>query len=307
MNDRRYPTRLSLRGACRSLATALVAVAAFGLAESASAQILLKERPEEIREVGVTEQLDEQLPLDIPFLDETGTRVTLGEYFDQDDTPVILTFNFFRCAHLCTLTLNGLTNTMRELEMTAGDEYRVVTISIADEEGPVLAKAKKVSYMSQYQRDGVSDDGWRFLTGTRENIDRACEAAGFRYAPVETEGAAYDYGHDSVIIFLTPDGRFSRYMNDVEFDARDVRLALIEASEGGIGSPMERFLLFTCYIYDPDSNSYAASAVKLMRLTGVLTMATIVIGVSLLWLRSPRRTASHPAAPGAVSHGGSQS
>jgi protein SCO1/2 len=244
--------------------------------------------PPQLENVGVEEHLDAQLPLDLKFRDESGEVVTLGDYFGQDDQPVLLTPVYYRCPQLCTLVLNGLVNAMNAIEWTAGDDFRIVTYSFNPEEGPELAEVKKRAYMNMYTRPEAVD-GWHFLTGDATTIDRLNETIGFRARRVE---GSPDYAHAAAVVFCTPDGRISRYMNDVQFEPRDVRLALIESSEGSIGSPMEKFVLFMCYRYDPDANSYVASAWKIMRLGGLVTVILVAGSLAFLFLKGPKRTVS---------------
>jgi protein SCO1/2 len=259
---------LSVLAAC---GVALLATsAAFG-------QFNADDVPRELEGVGIDEKLNQLIPLDTPFKNELGADVTLRQYF-QPGKPVILTLNYFRCPQLCTLTLNGMVDGLNEMEWAAGNEFQIVTISFNAEEVPELAKVKKDAYLTQYSKPSVKD-GWHFLTGTQSSIDAICKATGFGYRP---DGKG-DFAHTSTIMFLTPDGKLSRYMNDVVFQPRDLRFALIEASQGAIGSPMDKFLLFMCYHYDPQSNSYAASAIKIMRLGGLLTVLVMAAGLCVLW------------------------
>jgi len=248
--------------------------------------LLADELPPDLEGVGIVERLDEQIPLDLEFVDDTGRTITLGEYFDGE-RPVILTMNFYRCEMLCNLTLNGVAQTVSELAWTPGDEFELITASIAPEEGPELAAVKKKNYLTQFDLQ-AAENGWHFLTGTKENIEALARAVGFGYRRVEKTDKDYDYAHTASIMFLTPDGRLSLYMNDVRFDAKDVRFALVEASKGAIGSPMDKFLLFFCYRYDPSAGSYTASVMKLMRLAAILTVLMIVGGILILRRRGPR-------------------
>jgi len=249
------------------------------LTPAARSQVQPGDVPREFEGVGITEKLDHTIPLDTAFKNEQGEYVTLRQYF-QPGKPVILTLNYLRCPQLCTLTLNGMVDGLKEIEWAAGNEFQIVTISFNAEEGPDLARVKKDAYLTQYQKPSVKD-GWHFLTGSQSSIDAICNATGFGY---RADGKG-DFAHTSTIMFLTPDGKLSRYMNDVRFEPRDLRFALIEASQGAIGSPMDKFLLFMCYHYDPKSNSYAASAIKIMRLGGVLTLLVMTAGLCVLWTR----------------------
>ena len=274
----------------RAGAIAAGLLAAAGVSR-ADAPIDAKTLPKELNGVGITEHLNDVIPLDLQFNDETGRAVTLREYF-KPDRPVILTINFYRCGMLCNLTLNGMVNALNELEWSAGKEFEIVTVSMNPDEKPELADVKKRAYLTQYSRE-TAKDGWHFLTGDLANIDALCKATGFGYRKIADD----DYAHTSTIMFLTPDGRLSRYMNDVMFQPRDVRLALVEASQGAIGSPMDKFLLFMCYHYDPLKGSYAASAAKIMRLGGVLTVLALAAGMTLLWWKHSHTRPTIDAAP----------
>jgi protein SCO1 len=264
-----------------ALALALAAASFVGGRACADAPLLAHELPAELEGVGIVEHLNQKVPLDLRFKDETGKDVRLGDYFTPGK-PVLLTINYLRCDMLCTLTLNGLVDGLNQLEeFSAGKEFRIVTVSMSPAEGPELAKLKKTAYLTQYKRE-TAKDGWHFLTGDQQNIDALCKAVGFGY---RYDPQSQDYAHTSTIMFLTPDGRLSRYINNVVFEPRDLKLALVESSEGNIGSAMDKFLLYMCYHYDPLSNSYAASAMKIVRLSGVLTVLAMGVGFCLLWRR----------------------
>jgi protein SCO1/2 len=241
--------------------------------------------PTEFEGAGVEEKLEAQVPLDLTFVNEQGETVQLKRYFESGK-PVILTLNYFRCPMLCTLTINGLVDAVKRIDWTMGDEFHVLTVSFNPDEGPELAEVKKRGYLSMYDREGA-EDGWHFLTGDKENIDRLCDAVGFGYRYDEETG---EYAHSSSIIFITPDGRVSRYMHDVQFVPNDVRLSLVEASQGKIGSASDKILLFTCFQWDPESGSYAPSAMKIMRAGAILTMLVLAVVLIVLWLRGPRRS-----------------
>lgn len=253
--------------------------------------------PDEFDGVGITERLNETIPLDLEFTDEAGKAVKLREYF-VPGRPVILTLNYYRCPMLCSLTLNGMVDALNELDWSAGKEFTIVTVSISPDEGPDLADVKKQAYLTQYRRESAKE-GWRFLVGRQREIELLAQATGFGYRFDPKSG---DYAHTSTIMFVTPDGRLSRYMNDVKFQPRDVRLALIEASEGAIGSPMDKFLLFMCFHYDPLRGSYAASAMKLMKMGGAMTLLLLATGVGVLWLRGSRHDSTGVAQPVTGTH-----
>ncbi len=249
----------------------------------AQAQYAADDNPAEFEGVGVTERLNEQVPLDLAFVDEEGNDVLLADYF-KPGKPVILTLNYYRCPMLCTLTLNGLVKSLNKLDWTAGDEFEIVTVSIDPDEEPELAEVKKRHYLTFYDREGAAD-GWHFLTGDQEEIESLAQAIGFGYRYDEASG---EYAHASSIQFVTPTGRLSRYFNDIEFKPRDTKMALMEASEGAIGSPFERMAL-RCFYYDPDSKSYKFSAMAAVKIGGVVTVVLILIGLLILKLMGPAR------------------
>lgn len=262
---------------------------------SAQAQRPYDYVPPEMQGVGVVERLGEKVPLDLTFTDESGNTVQLADYF-KAGKPVILTLNYYNCPQLCTLTLNGLVAGLKDVKWSAGEEFEIVTVSIDPEEGHELAEVKKRAYLTMYKRESVKD-GWHFLVGEQENITKLANAVGFGYRYDAKSG---EFAHTSTIIFLTPDGTISRYMNDVMFQSRDLRLALVEASQGTIGTAMEQFLLLTCFQWDPDSNSYAASAIQIVKLGGALTLIVLAAGLGALWWRG-----SYSAA-GAADNSGSE-
>ena len=243
--------------------------------------------PRQLEGVGITEHLGETIPLELTFTDETGKPVRLSDLF-KPGRPVILTLNYYRCPMLCTLTLNGMVDALNELDWSAGKEFEIITVSINPDEGPDLADVKKQAYLTQYKPKsgaGGSDSvkaGWHFLTGDSHSIERLTKSVGFGYRFDPITG---DYAHTSTIMFVTPEGKLSRYINDVKFEPKTVKLALIEASEGAIGSPMDKFLLFMCFHYDPLRGGYAASAVKIMKMGGALTLVLLAAGVGVLWMR----------------------
>ncbi len=279
----------------RAVAACSAAIGAAGLCSVAAAQLT----PKELEEVGVTERLGERLPLDLAFTNESGETVTLGKYLGDEGAgkPIILTLNYYTCPMLCHLTLEGLVGGLEELEWTAGDEFEIVTVSINPEESPRQALAFKNAYMMKYGRE--ADDGWHFHVGSEQNIKQLAEAVGFNYKYDEKTG---EYAHTATIVFITPDGVISKYMDGVMFQSRDLRLALVEASGGKVGSPMDKILLFTCFQWDPDANSYVPVAWKVMRAGGALTMMLLASGLFVLWLRGTRHdhTPSDDAKPQAA-------
>jgi protein SCO1/2 len=215
--------------------------------------------------IAFEQRLDQPVPLDLVFRDETGATVRLGDYFGHK--PVILTLNYYHCPMLCPLVLEGLVQSLRVLAFTAGEEFEVVTVSIDPGETPALAAAAKARYVRDYGRPGVAA-GWHFLTGEASAIAPLTEAVGFRYA---YDAAKEQYAHAAGLVVLTPQGKLARYFYGVEFAPRDLRLALVEAASGTIGSPVDQVLLY-CYHYDPATGRYSLVVTRALQLAGVATM-----------------------------------
>lgn len=265
------------------------------IAGSAVLSLFLNERvraepgPPILQSVGFDQRLDQDVPLDLAFVDETGAPVRLGDYFG--DKPVILVLAYFRCPMLCTEVLNGLVRGMLDMRLNAGKDFQIVTVSFDPREKPLLAAAKKQTYIERYGRPGATE-GWHFLTGETEAIRVLTKAVGFRY----TYDSRHDqFAHASGIMILTPKGRISRYFYDVSYSGRDLRLGLVEASEGKIGTAVDQVLLY-CFHYDPSEGKYGPAVMNFVRLGGVLTVVTLVTLIGLmLWheRRKPNRKSSN--------------
>jgi protein SCO1 len=237
--------------------------------------------PDLLTDIGLDQQLDAQVPLDLQFRDEAGRDVRLGDYFGKK--PVILTLVYYECPMLCTQVLNGLTSALGVLSFTVGQEFDIVTVSFDPKETPELAAAKKAGYLDRYKREGAGR-GWHFLTGDERSIAALTKAVGFRYA----YNASIDqYAHVSGIMVLTPEGRLSRYFYGIEYGPRDVRLALIEAADRRIGTPADQLLLY-CFHYDPKSARYSFAIMRLVRTLGVATVLAMVGGIVILRRRERR-------------------
>jgi protein SCO1 len=237
--------------------------------------------PELLTEIGLDQRLNDQLPLDLRFKDELGREVRLGDYFGK--RPVILTLVYYECPMLCTQVLNGLTSALGVMQFSIGREFDIVTVSFDPGEGPELAAAKKAAYLDRYDRAGA-ERGWHFLTGDPKSIAALTRAVGFRYA--YNEGID-QYAHVSGIMILTPEGRLSRYFYGIEYGPRDVRLAIIEAGDRKIGTPIDAFLLY-CFHYDPKSARCSFAVMRVMRTAGIATLAALVVGVVVLRRREGR-------------------
>jgi protein SCO1 len=228
--------------------------------------------PPILQNVGFEPPLNAHLPLDLAFRDETGRRVQFREYFSQK--PVLLALVYFGCPMLCDQTEQGVVGALRMLSFNPGRDYEVVFVSFDPRESPDMATQKKELAMTHFRRPETAG-GWHFLTGSKESIDALTKAANFRYTFDEKSGL---FAHAAGIMLLTPDGRISRYFYGVEYPARDLRLGLVDASAGKIGTPIDRALLF-CYRYDPSSARYSASILSIIRLAGVVTIVGLVAAI----------------------------
>jgi protein SCO1/2 len=236
---------------------------------------------EVLKKVDIEQRLNNQIPLDLKFRDETGREVRLAEYFAKGK-PVALTLVYYECPMLCNQVLNGAVGAFQGLQFTAGKEFEVVTVSFDPREGPELAAKKKETYLRRYKREGA-EAGWHFLTGDKASIDALAEAVGFRYAWDEQ---SQQFAHASAVMVATPQGRLSHYFYGIDYAPKDLRLALVEASEGKIGSPVDSLLLF-CYHYDPASGRFAP-VMGVLRAAGVLTVFAVV-GLLVFLTRKSRR------------------
>jgi len=240
--------------------------------------------PKELEGVGLTEDYDAQVPLDLPFVDSQQGKLTLGELFDGS-RPVILTMNYSNCPKLCSLQLNALVDTIKAMDWNLGQEYRVVTIGLDPLETSQRAQLTRQSYLKAYGRPG-SADGWRFLTSRNEkDIKQVAETVGFHYRKIP---GTNDYAHVAALMICTPDGRVSQYLTGIEYDPQTLRLSMVEASEGRVGSAMDQILLY-CFHYDAQKGRYGPAAYKLMRIGGVLTVMIFGAVLSVYWIRERRR------------------
>jgi protein SCO1/2 len=234
--------------------------------------------PAALSQVSFEQRLNEQLPLDLPFKDEHGRTVKLGEYFGRK--PVVLAFVYYECPMLCTQVLNGLESALRVLNESVGKEFDVVTVSFDPKETPVLALGKKKAYLERYKRP-EAEQGWHFLTGEQASIDALTKAAGFNYSWDE---ASHQFAHASGIVVTTPAGKVSRYFFGIDYSPRDVKFALIESSNEKIGTLADRLLLY-CYHYDPAKGNYGFVAMRAVRIGGAVTILALV-GFVFVSLRS---------------------
>jgi protein SCO1 len=238
--------------------------------------------PKELEGVGVTEHLGERIPTDLEFTDSDGKPVELKSLFDGK-RPVMLTLNYSNCPMLCSLQLDGLFDAMKRMTWDIGDKFQMVTVSFDPLETPERARMTKQKYLQIYRRAGAAE-GWHFLTGREEAIKKLAAAVGFRYRYLPEKR---QYVHAAVTFILTPDGRLSRYLYGVEYDPQTLRLSLVEAADGKIGSTTDQILLF-CFHYDAAKGRYGPAAFRLMQLGGG---ATVLIVVGVIWTLRRREKA----------------
>ena len=234
--------------------------------------------------VGIDQHLDAQLPLDTMFRDETGRVVRLSEYANGS-RPILFVFLYYRCPMLCSMVMEGVTSTLTALKFDAGKEYDVVTISIDPRDTPRDAAAKKEKYVKRYGRLGTAH-AWHFLTGPESAIRRVADTVGFHYA---YDPRSDQFAHGAALMVLTPSGRVSRYLYGFEYNPRDVRLALVEASANKIGNATDAILLL-CYHYDPVTGKYSRGAMTFVRAGGLATVVGLAgfIFVMIRRERAPR-------------------
>ena len=235
--------------------------------------------PRELEGVTIIEHLDEQLPLDLEFIGDDGKPIVLRELFDGT-RPVVLQMGYYRCPMLCNLVLNEAIEGLSGVEdLSAGEDFRLVSVSVNPDESYELANVKKQGYLLEYNRDGASR-GFHFLVGSAENSKALADSVGFEYKLQESG----EYSHAAALFIITPEGKISRYLYGIEYEPRTLRFGLMEGAEGRIGSTLQRFILW-CHAYDPDSGGYVLFARRIMQLGGIVTVFVLVVGVGLLWLR----------------------
>lgn len=242
--------------------------------------------PAELEGIGIEEHLGEIVPLDASFIDETGSRVDLAHYFESG-RPVILNLGYFSCPMLCGLVTNGMMEGMEGLAWTPGGRFDVITLSIDPLESHTLAKLKKQNYIKDFGRPEAAT-GWHFLTGAEPQIKKVTEAVGFKYAWNEDRK---EYAHAAALFVLTPEGKISRYLYGIEYSPKDLRLALLEASEGKMGSAFDRIMLY-CFFYDSAKGRYAPAAMNIMRGGGILTILVLGAGILVMKRREHRQADS---------------
>lgn len=242
--------------------------------------------PEALKDIGIDQRLNEQLPLDAVFHDEEHKAVKLGDYFNNGK-PVVLALVYYECPMLCNQVLNGMLNGLKEVPFNVGEQYNVVVVSFdpREDKNPDLPQAKKKTYLHYYLQDGTrpaekAKTGWHFLTGEQKEIEKLANAVGFHY---KFDPVSEQYAHASGIMIATPEGKLARYYYGIQYAPKDLRLGIVEASQNKIASPVDQVLLF-CYHYDPTTGKYGMVVMNIIKIGGVLTiisMAALIIGLSI--------------------------
>jgi len=275
-------SRFSLRDLCRkgfcSITPLLLISAAWG--QGMTQGIMsppANVRPPYLTNVGIEQRLDGQVPPDLAFVDETGRPVKLGDYFGKK--PLILNLVYYTCPMLCGEVLTGLSASLKMVKFDVGNEFDVITVSFNPKETPALAARKKQEYLRRYGRPNAAA-GWHFLTGAAGPINALTKAVGFQY---QYDASKNQYAHATAIMVLTPQGRISRYFYGIDFPPKDLRMGLVEASQGKIGNAIDQVLLY-CYHYDPTVGKYGAVVSNMLKIGGALTIL-VLGGMILIFIR----------------------
>ena len=238
-------------------------------------------RPPQLKHVGIQQRLGKQIPADLEFRDETGKQVRLGQYLGNG--PVILNFVYFHCPMLCGQVLQGLTGALRAIGYSVGRDFTVLTVSFDPQETPEMAAAKKKTVLATYGRP-EAEKGWHFLTGSAASIAGLTQAAGFQY---QYDAQNNQFAHPTAILVLTPEGKISQYYYGIEYAPRDLRLGLVEASNGQIGTLVDEALLY-CYRYDPQTGKYSAIISRVLRISGAVWLALVSVFLVMMFRTEPK-------------------
>ena len=258
------------------LVLVLLAASAWGQMNNGIMSPPANSRPPRLENVGIEQHLDAQVPPDLTFRDDTGKIVKLGDYYGHK--PLILNLVYYNCTMLCGEALAGLASAMRLVKFDVGNEFELITVSFDPRETPEMAAAKKKDYVGRYGRANAAA-GWHFLTGQPDSINALTKAVGFEY---QYDPKSNQYAHATAIMVLTPQGRISRYFYGVDFPPKDLRMGLVEASQGKIGNAVDAVLLY-CYHYNPETGKYGAMVANILRLAAAATILIMGIFLFILW------------------------
>jgi protein SCO1 len=270
------PEFLILKLLCFSLCLCVSVAGVSSAQMTAPVGIPAQSLPPSLSHVGLAQKLNAQVPLGLAFRDEYGQAVHLSDYF-KSGKPVILSLVYYQCPMLCTETLNGLSSSLRLLKFELGKDYNVVTVSFDPKETPEMALDKKRAYLQRYGHPDAQN-GWHFLVGDEQNVHALTDAVGFYY---QWDAESKQFAHASGIMLLTPDGHISQYLYGVDFSPKDLRLGLVEASQGRIGNLVDQVLLY-CYHYDPRTGKYGAVVMNILKMAGTATI--LILGSLIVFL-----------------------
>jgi protein SCO1/2 len=246
--------------------------------------------PTVLQRVGVEQHLNQMLPLDAQFVDDTGKAVRLGDYFGK--RPAILSLVYYNCPMLCSEEMDGLASALEMVRLTPGKDFEIVIVSIDPSETPQLAARKKAFYVKRYGRP-ETENGWHFLTGQQAAIDAVSKATGFGYIRVPgPDGKLDQYAHASAIEIATTDGHLAQYYLGVEYSPKDILLGLVEASGNKIGSPVANILTY-CYHYDPQTNKHSLIVARVVQVGGMMTVVSLGSFMFLMFRRDLRLGRDH--------------
>lgn len=266
--------------ACSFVLWGQVAVAYEGVPEPKSAA----EVPPELADIGIDQKLGEKLNLDLKFKDETGAEKRLGDFFDGK-RPVVISPVYYSCPGLCNFHLNGFTDGLKELDWNLGDKFVFLTVSFDSKETPDLAAAKKETYLKVYNRPNA-EKSWHFLTAQEDVVKQFTEQLGFKF---RWDEASQEWAHASAAIVVSPNGTITRYLPGIVFAAKDIKLAINEASDGKIGGIVDSLILY-CFKYDPTQSKYTLYAFNLVKLGGAVTVLLMVIWLLPVWLKTRKES-----------------
>lgn len=243
--------------------------------------------------VAIEQRLGQQLPLDAVLVDAAGQTVRLGDYFGE--RPVLVAFVYYECPMLCTLIMNGVASSLSVLPLKPDEDFQVVAISIDHEETPEHARQALEATLQRYGK-ADSDAGWNFLTGDQETVGRIAATAGFGFEYVP---ATDEWAHASAVMVATPEGELAQYFYGVEYPPKDLRLAMVEASDGTIGSIVDQILLY-CYRYDPQIGKYTVMTMRILRITGVMFSLGLILFMWVSFRRDRRANEAQSPTLGAA-------
>ena len=239
--------------------------------------------PQELEGIEIQDHSGKIVPADVALVDESGNPVHLGDFLGHG-RPVAVQLAYFQCPMLCTLVLNAFVSGAKPLSWVPGKDYDVVTVSFDPRDTPQLAAEKKATYVASLAKPG-SETGWHFLTGTESEVRRLADALGFKYRWVPDRK---EFAHAAGMFVLTPEWKISRTLYGIDFPAKDLRLSLLEAGEGKLGSPFDKVLLY-CFQYDSKAHKYVMVAMNVMKVGGLFTMLALGGFLAVLWSRERHR------------------